>query len=84
MKTLGANSIRVYHVDATADHDDCMKAFSDAGIYAWVDLDTFSTYVLGVRNHQRLHGIEETNVPEALRRKLEMNGHNLSTLACSH
>lgn len=46
MKTLGANSIRVYHVDPTADHDGCMSAFSDAGIYAWIDLDTFSTYII--------------------------------------
>ncbi|KAK3116674.1 hypothetical protein LTR53_002721 [Teratosphaeriaceae sp. CCFEE 6253] len=46
MKTLGANSIRVYHVDPTADHDACMSAFSDAGIYAWIDVDTFSTYIL--------------------------------------
>lgn len=46
MKTLGTNSIRVYHVDPTADHDGCMSAFSDAGIYAWIDLDTFSTYII--------------------------------------
>ncbi|TKA81525.1 hypothetical protein B0A55_02981 [Friedmanniomyces simplex] len=46
MKTLGANSIRVYHVDPTANHDACMSAFSDAGIYAWIDVDTFSTYIL--------------------------------------
>ena len=46
MRTLGANAIRVYHVDPSADHDGCMKAFSDAGIYAFVDLDTFDTYVL--------------------------------------
>jgi len=46
MKTLGANSIRVYHVDPSADHDGCMSAFSDAGIYAWIDMDTFSTYIL--------------------------------------
>ena len=46
MKTLGANSVRVYHVDPTADHDACMSTFSDAGIYAWIDLDTFSTYIL--------------------------------------
>lgn len=31
MKTIGANSIRVYHVDPDADHTDCMKAFADAG-----------------------------------------------------
>lgn len=31
MKTLGTNSIRVYHVDPEGDHKDCMKAFADAG-----------------------------------------------------
>jgi hypothetical protein len=46
MKTLGANSIRVYHVVADLNHDGCMSAFSDAGIYAWVDLDTAGTYIL--------------------------------------
>ncbi|CAN9276654.1 unnamed protein product [Alternaria alternata] len=50
MKTIGANSIRVYHVDPDADHTDCMKTFADAGMYAsgfyiWVDLDTFDTQV---------------------------------------
>lgn len=49
MKSLGANSIRVYHVDPTADHDGCMSAFSDAGIYAWIDLDTFSTYIIATQ-----------------------------------
>ena len=47
MKTLGANSIRVYHVDPRADHDGCMKTFADAGIYIWLDLDTFDTYIQG-------------------------------------
>lgn len=47
MKTLGANSIRVYHVDPTANHDSCMQTFANAGIYPWIDLDTFSTYILG-------------------------------------
>lgn len=45
MKDLGANTIRVYHVDPTADHSGCMNAFSDAGIYVFVDLDTFSTVI---------------------------------------
>ena len=45
MKDLGANSIRVYHVDATKDHTPCMTIFADAGIYLWVDLDSFTTYV---------------------------------------
>lgn len=46
MKTLGANSIRVYHVDPSQSHDSCMSTFSDAGIYAWIDLDTFSTQII--------------------------------------
>ncbi|KEY70708.1 hypothetical protein S7711_07334 [Stachybotrys chartarum IBT 7711] len=46
MKELGTNTIRVYHVDADADHDGCMSAFADAGIYLTIDLDTFDTYIL--------------------------------------
>ena len=53
MKTLGANSIRVYHVNAYSNHDGCMSAFSDAGIYAWIDLDTFDTYILEDHNPPR-------------------------------
>jgi hypothetical protein len=45
MKQLGANSIRVYHVDGGADHSGCMSAFADAGIYLWVDMDDFKTYI---------------------------------------
>ena len=47
MKTLGANSIRVYHVDPKAEHDSCMKTFADAGIYIWLDLDTFNSAIDG-------------------------------------
>jgi 1,3-beta-glucanosyltransferase GAS1 len=49
MQQLGANSIRVYHVDATQDHSGCMKAFADAGIYVWADMDSFKTYIRYVR-----------------------------------
>ncbi|MCJ1432397.1 hypothetical protein MMC27_001753 [Xylographa pallens] len=45
MQQLGANTIRVYHVDASSNHDGCMSAFSDAGIYLFVDLDTFDTAI---------------------------------------
>jgi hypothetical protein len=45
MKTLGANTIRVYHVDPTADHSGCMAAFANAGIYLFLDLDTFTTQI---------------------------------------
>jgi len=47
MQKLGANSIRVYHVDPKANHDGCMQAFASAGIYLFVDLDTFNTVILG-------------------------------------
>lgn len=46
MEKLGANSIRVYHVDPSADHDGCMEVFDKAGIYPLIDLDTFDTYIL--------------------------------------
>lgn len=46
MKTLGTNTIRVYHVDPAADHSACMDAFASAGIYALIDLDTFDTYIM--------------------------------------
>lgn len=46
MKQLGANAIRVYHVDPTQDHSGCMTVFANAGIYLFVDLDTFTTYIV--------------------------------------
>lgn len=45
MAELGTNAIRVYHVDPSADHSGCMNAFADAGIYLFVDLDTFHTQI---------------------------------------
>jgi len=42
MKRLGANTIRVYHVDSSANHDACMQTFANAGIYAFVDVSTYS------------------------------------------
>lgn len=54
MKELGVNTIRVYHVDADADHDGCMKAFADAGIYVLADLDTFDTYILPVSRSESI------------------------------
>lgn len=38
-KDLGVNAIRVYTVDNSADHKDCMNALADAGIYLVVDVN---------------------------------------------
>ncbi|CAM0138282.1 1 3-beta-glucanosyltransferase gel4 [Umbelopsis sp. WA50703] len=40
MKPLGVNLIRVYQVDPKQNHDECMKAFYDAGIYLLLDIAT--------------------------------------------
>ena len=39
-KELGLNTIRVYHVDNSRDHDECMKALAEAGIYLVLDVNT--------------------------------------------
>ncbi len=36
-KKLGVNVIRVYSTDNTLDHDECMNALADAGIYVVLD-----------------------------------------------
>lgn len=38
LTALNTNTIRIYSVDPTVNHDDCMSAFADAGIYVLVDL----------------------------------------------
>jgi len=39
-KQLGINTIRVYAVDNSVDHTDCMKQLADAGIYLILDVNT--------------------------------------------
>lgn len=39
-KDLGVNTIRVYAIDNTANHDECMKMLDDAGIYVLIDVNT--------------------------------------------
>ncbi|KAI5467135.1 family 72 glycoside hydrolase [Mariannaea sp. PMI_226] len=39
-KDLGVNVIRVYTVDNSADHDECMSALADANIYLVLDVNT--------------------------------------------
>ncbi|KAI7900684.1 Glucanosyltransferase-domain-containing protein [Cokeromyces recurvatus] len=40
MAELGTNVLRVYEVDPKKNHDACMKAFADAGIYLLLDIAT--------------------------------------------
>ncbi len=51
MADLGANTIRVYHVDPMGNHDACMTAFANVGIYLFLDLDTFDTQFNQVGGH---------------------------------
>lgn len=39
LSELGANTIRVNGYTRDGDHDGCMEAFADAGIYVWMDLE---------------------------------------------
>lgn len=38
-KELGINTIRVYSIDNTANHDECMDKLADAGIYLILDVN---------------------------------------------
>ena len=39
-KELGTNVVRIYTVDNSANHDECMQELADAGIYLVLDINT--------------------------------------------
>ncbi|KAL2002255.1 hypothetical protein VTN02DRAFT_336 [Thermoascus thermophilus] len=39
-KDLGVNTVRIYSVDNSKSHDECMNALADAGIYLVLDVNT--------------------------------------------
>lgn len=39
-KDLGLNTVRIYTVDNSVNHDTCMQALADAGIYLVLDVNT--------------------------------------------
>ncbi|KAI4239628.1 MAG: hypothetical protein LQ349_000238 [Xanthoria aureola] len=39
-KKLGINTVRIYTIDNSKNHDACMKALADAGIYLALDVNT--------------------------------------------
>ncbi|PVU88855.1 hypothetical protein BB559_005357 [Furculomyces boomerangus] len=45
MKELGVNVIRVYQTDSKKNHDKCVKAFADNGIYLMLDIATPSNKI---------------------------------------
>lgn len=40
MQYLGINSIRVYNLAPSANHDECASIFNAAGIYLWLDVNS--------------------------------------------
>ncbi|KAF1918798.1 Glucanosyltransferase-domain-containing protein [Ampelomyces quisqualis] len=53
-KSLGINTIRVYTIDNSKNHDEGMKMLDDAGIYLALDANT-PKYSLNRENAQTLH-----------------------------
>ncbi len=51
-KDLGLNTIRVYSIDNSVDHDECMRELADAGIYLMLDVNT-PLYSLNRANPRR-------------------------------
>ncbi len=49
MKKASINTIYVYTIDSTQDHDGCMTAFAGQGIYVWLQLGDFPRATSSVR-----------------------------------
>ncbi|KAH8592538.1 Glucanosyltransferase-domain-containing protein [Bisporella sp. PMI_857] len=76
MADISTNSIRVYYVNPWTNHDGCMNAFVDKGIYVWLDLGTFNTTILQAGYHSIPIGYCAAGIAE-LRPQLQ------NYLACS-
>jgi 1,3-beta-glucanosyltransferase GAS5 len=53
-KKLGINTVRIYTVDNSANHDQCMKMLADAGIYLALDVNS-PQYSLNRENSYAIH-----------------------------
>lgn len=51
-KELGANTVRIYTVDNSKNHDECMDALADAGIYLVLDVNS-DTYSINRENPKK-------------------------------
>jgi hypothetical protein len=47
MQMAGINTVRVYSIDQTKNHDGCMAAFRALDIFVWIDLPTLGVSVEG-------------------------------------
>lgn len=53
-KSLGVNTVRIYTVDNKGNHDECMKALADNGIYLALDVNS-PAYSLNRENSGSVH-----------------------------
>lgn len=55
MQKLGVNTISVYYIDTAKNHDGCMLAFENAGIYVLVNLASVYSAINRVRQSLNLY-----------------------------
>lgn len=61
-KKLKINTIRVYSVDNSKNHDECMNALKDAGIYLALDVNTPKYSIRQDKPAQSYNGVYLQNV----------------------